>query len=321
MFGLLVKKYASESWLLWLACASMLLVFPWVRIWIISQFELSGFGPLIEQFRAFEKFSPVPLEQFLTYEGVIGLNFDEPILILCILVWSISRGTDVVSGEIGRGTMEMLLAQPAGRRQIMLAHGTVSLLGLAALVLITYLGLWLGIQTNSTLVTQPARIELPGLPWEITNPFGMPTNRMVPLRELVSPDLFLPPTLNLLAFGFFVWALAVLMSSWDQYRWRSIGLVLGVYVFQLMVFVMAKSLRSLNWMKGLTFLGAYQPDWMVQFGKSHPNQRWSIWVMRGEGSTGHWGPMGYVILLMGLGAVLYLVALRIFQRRDIPAPL
>ena len=111
MFRILLKKYLSESILLWTALALVLFFFPWVRIWTVSQFELTGFAPLIEQFKAFEKFAPVPLEQFLTYHGIIGITFDEPVVLLCLLTWSVARGTDVVSGELGRGTMEMLLAQ------------------------------------------------------------------------------------------------------------------------------------------------------------------------------------------------------------------
>ena len=91
MFRILLKKYYQESIWLWLALALVLFFFPWVRIWTVSQFELTGFAPLIEQFKAFEKFSPVPLEQFLTYHGIIGITYDEPVVLLCVLTWCISR--------------------------------------------------------------------------------------------------------------------------------------------------------------------------------------------------------------------------------------
>ena len=48
MFRILLKKYMIESLLLFGALAIVLFFFPWVRIWTISQFELSGFAPLIE---------------------------------------------------------------------------------------------------------------------------------------------------------------------------------------------------------------------------------------------------------------------------------
>src|SRR5690242_9388332 len=115
MFRLLIKKAFLESWLLLAACSLMLLVFCWVRVWIVTRFELQRFQGFLDQLRQFEQFMPVPLEQVLTYPGSLALTFDEPVLLLCILVWSISRGSDVVSGELGRGTLEMLLAQPVSR--------------------------------------------------------------------------------------------------------------------------------------------------------------------------------------------------------------
>jgi hypothetical protein len=71
MMRLLLKKYVNESIWLWLACGLMLYLFCWARVWIVCQFDLQQFQPFLEQFRSFEKFSPVPLEQLLTYTGSI----------------------------------------------------------------------------------------------------------------------------------------------------------------------------------------------------------------------------------------------------------
>ncbi len=321
MFRLLLKKYLHDAALLWIASAVMLLIFPWVRIWTISQFELSGFAPLMDQIRAFEKFSPVPLEQFLTYEGVIALTYDEPILILCVLVWSISRGTDVVSGELGRGTMEMLLAQPVSRLQVFWAHAMVSIAGLCSLVAVAHLGLCLGLATNSVAITiEPPRVQIPGLPFSLRNPFGGPGEKvMQPLTELVSYDLYWIPSLHLLGLGLAVLGLSVLMSSFDQYRWRSIGLVLGVYVLQLLLYILAKSTPRLGSLKGFSFLAAYQPDWSVQMIKRDASAAYALTYLDGE----RWGvgPLGFALLLISMGAVLHVVACWLFLKRDLPAPL
>ena len=47
VFRILLKKYFDESLALGIALALVLFVFPWVRIWTVSQFELTGFAPLI----------------------------------------------------------------------------------------------------------------------------------------------------------------------------------------------------------------------------------------------------------------------------------
>jgi len=330
MFRLLIVKCINEAILLWSACALVLFFFPWVRIWTVSQFELSGFAPLLKQFRAFEKFSPVPLEQFLTYHGIIGFTFDEPVLILCVLVWSISRGSDVVSGELGRGTMEMMLAQPISRGQVFGAHAVVTISGLMLLCLLVYAGIYLGIQTNSTPVSSSIGFKIPILNWEIGSPIAQSSPNFVPLSKLVSPSIYLVPTMNLFGLGFLMLGLSSMVSAIDQYRWRTIGIVIGVYVLQLLLFVLAKSTPKLGFLKPFSFLAAYQPDWIVQTVHRDPSSAWAWTVPTSKvsetlASTAPWwtdrvGPVSYVAMLLLLGCIFYCIGYLRFRVRDLPAP-
>jgi ABC-2 type transport system permease protein len=326
MFRILLRKYLNESLLLWCSCALVLFFFPWVRIWTVSQFELSGFESILKQFKAFEKFSPVPLEQFLTYHGIIGFTFDEPVLILCVLVWCIARGSDVVSGELGRGTMEMLLAQPISRGQVFTAHATVTILGLALLCVLVYCGLYLGIHTNSTSVRDAIGFRVPILNFDIGRLLPPTKSRLVPLSELVSPTVYILPTLNLFGLGFMVLGLSVAVSCFDMYRWRTIGIVIGVYVLQLLLFILSKSTPKMGVLKPFSFLAAYQPDWIVQRVHRNPESAWSWTVTASSDATGmarvieSVGPLSYVTLLMAMGTIIYLIGYARFVRRDLPAP-
>ncbi len=320
MFRILVKKYAGESWLLLVCSATILLMFTWVRIWTVAQFELTGFAPVLEQMKMFEKFSPVPLEQFLTHVGVIGLSFAEPILLLCILTWSISRGSDVISGEMNRGTMEMLLAQPVPRHRIVLAHALVSVVGLAILCGASLLGIVGGIYTNSTLIAEyPEAITIMNV--EVT-PFWLePTKRMIPLSEIVDVQYYLAPTLNLFALGFFVLALSVLVGAFDQYRWRTIGIVVGIYILQALLFILGKSTPQTSFLIPFSFLAAYQPDWMVQAVSTLDISPLAIVIESDNGIGYQFGPLGFSLVLIALGLLAYGVAIVNFVRRDIPAPI
>jgi ABC-2 type transport system permease protein len=319
MFRILVKKCVNEALLLWGACALVLFFFPWVRIWTVSQFELSGFAPLLKQFRAFEKFSPVPLEQFLTYHGMIGFTFDEPVLILCILVWSISRGSDVVSGELGRGTMEMMLAQPLSRGQVYAAHALVTIVGLMLLCTLVYCGIYLGIHTNSTPVGSSSGFKIPFLNLELGNTLSKATTTMMPLSQLVSPSVYIVPTMNLFGLGLLVLGLSSMISAIDQYRWRTIGVVIGIYVLQLLLFILAKSTPKLAFLKPFSFLAGYQPDWIVQKVFREPSNAWAFRV-DGEHWTDQVGPLTYVAMMVGAGLLFYLIGYVRFRTRDLPAP-
>lgn len=320
MFRILLGKYRQESLALGIPLALILFVFPWIRIWTISQFELSGFGPLIDQFRVVEKFSPVPLEQFLTYQGIIGLTFDEPVLLLCMLAWSISRGSDVVSGELGRGTMEMLLAQPVRRWQLLGAHAIVSIGGLVVLSLLVFGGTAMGIWTNATPMRESQGFTVPWVQWSMKFPWASEQVNWIPLSNLVDPMLYMVPTLNLFALGFAVLGLSVAVSSFDQYRWRSVGVVIGIYVLQLLLFILSKSTPRMAFLKPWTFLAAYQPDWIVRMTNNHPEVK-GYFMMPTPTSWDDWiGPLGYVGILIALGIAAYAVAFWRFQTRDLPAP-
>lgn len=322
MFHALIKKYWSESWLLWSACAFILPLFCWMRIWIVAQFELSRLEPLLEQLKPFEKFSPVPVSQFLTYAGSIAMTFDEPVVILCVLVWAIARGSDVVSGEIHRGTMEMLLAQPITRRGIMLAHALVSMIGMALLCILVWVGIYLGIETLSIRETPPApSLQLSWLPLEI--PLGTTASEpiWVSLKDRVDGNLYLPPTLNLFGFAYFVFGLSVLFSAMDKYRWRTIGIVISIYVLQFMLYLLGKSTPSTSWALNLTFFSAYRPDDIVRVSVEQPAVAWAWLHWDKAGEYVGLGPLGYSALLIACGAVFHLLGVFYFHRRDLPAPL
>ncbi len=318
---LLFKKYVHESMLLWLACGLMLVLFCWVRVWIVCQFELQQFESLLEQLRPFEKFSPVPLSQLLTYAGSLAMTFDEPVLILCILVWSIARGSDVVSGEINRGTMEMLLAQPISRIRIMVAHMTICVVGLSGLCGCVYLGLYLGIHTNVVKETVSPTVKIPVLvlPVEIPIQVGRPETRWVALSDRVDSQVLVAPTLNLFGFGFLVLGYSVLCSACDKFRWRTIGIVVASYVIQFLLYLLSKAAEATQFCAYMTFFSCYQPDAMVQMLQDRPGGTMDFFAADSPLPVGL-GPLGTTCVLLGIGLAMFVTALFVFQRRDLPAP-
>lgn len=302
----------------------MLLVFCWSRIWIVAQFDLDQFKPLLRQFKAFERFSPVPLEQFLTYAGSIAMQYNEPVLILCVVVWAISRGSDVVSGELGRGTMEMLLAQPISRTRLLLCHGGVSTVGLGLLCVAVFLGTHFGIATNSVTETiQPTiQIKVPFLPAQIPLPTGEAEEIDVSLADRVDSGLFVAPTMNLFGFGFFLLGLSSMVSCWDRYRWRTIGIVLSTYVVQFLVFVLSRSTETTGWCGYLTFFSLYQPDAIVQLVRNEPSSTFAILNQFDVPGWPHvLAPFGMSCVFVLMGLVCYFFGWIGFRRRDLPAPL
>ncbi len=324
MTRLLIKKYVNESCWLWLACGLLIFVFSWARVWIVCQFDLEQFGPLLKQFKPFERFSPVPLEQFLTFAGSIAMTFQEPVMVLGVFFWSLSRGSDVISGELGRGTLEILLSRPISRTRLLATHACLSTLGLFLLCLLAWSGIAVGIHTNSIQesVRPTAELQLPWGPVSVPIPLAPAEQVRTPLADRVSPALYGAPSANLFGFGFVLLAFSSMCSCIDRYRWRTIGVVLAAYVVQLLLFLLSKATEAASIVGYASFLSLYQPDGMVQVVRNRPDG-WSE-ILSAAAIPG-WqyqlGPAGMNLALVSIGILCYLCGWWQLCRRDLPAPL
>ncbi|QDV70641.1 ABC-2 family transporter protein [Rosistilla carotiformis] len=321
MTRVLIRKYVGEAILLWLACALALVSFNVLRVWLVSQMEMDRFKAIIEQFREYERFSPIPFDQLFSYVGRIGMTFDEPIVVLCIVVWVIARGSDVVSGELGRGTLEMLLAQPVTRSQVMRAHGTVAVLGLAGLSLCVWLGIWIGIMLFSVKQIPPApTFYIPLIGLHLPLPTGPAEPIFTPMRQFVSAEVFGVGVLNLFAFGFALLGISTWLSSIDRYRWRSVGVTIGFYVVNVILMIASQATERLDWLKYLTYFTCYMPQEIIQH-RVNPEtgSPWQI-LLTGPDGTQIPGPFAATLFLFAIGTAGYCLALRRFNQRDLPAP-
>lgn len=317
---ILVKKYIGQSALLWSALAMALFAFAWVRLWVVGQLDTSQFTAFLDMIKDWEKYFPVELTALATYSGKVAMTFDEPIVILCTVIWAVARGSDVVSGELSRGTLEMLLSQPISRAKLMLSHALVSIVGLGLLCFALWAGLAVGIQLSTVKETQPTpKIRIPIVNLDVPISSGDPVVDIVPMRELVDVTWFASPIFHLFAFGFFVLALSTFFSSWDRYRWRTIGAVMTVYILELVLFGLGKAAESMSWLQGLSFFSCYKPQMMTALvregGVAAP------WSLSEVVPNATFPPLVYPLILIGSGVLLYGIAIWRFRTRDLPAPL
>lgn len=268
------SKTLREARLLLLALMALLFGFQWLFVWVTSQIKLGAIEEFMRSMpESFQSLSGVPVRDVATVAGRIALAYVDPVVLLASAVWGIARGSDAISGEINRGTMEMLLAQPVRRIEVLGTQVAVTVGGAVLLALSAFLGTTVGLAT-------------------------------VTLEEQVAPRLFVPAAINLFALTFFLAGTATMVSSFDQYRWRTVGLMGGFYVYGLVLEVLGKMVERLNWLRYFTFLAAFEPQPMI----SHPEQAWTL-SLYNDG------------VLLGLGLLAFLVASVVFCRRDLPAPL
>ena len=226
-------KTINDAWVLTAAAGALLFLFSGLYVFMGSQFEDENLATLLEMLPPFvSKITPIPFNEMVKPLGRIAGLLVDPTLFLTCGLWAIARGSDAVSGELNRGTMEILLAQPVPRYQIMLVQAVVTTLSAMVLVGIVFVGVSLGV-------------------W------------MVGFKEPVSMWHFARGLVNLFSLIFCLAAVTTLLSSVDRYRWRTLALGGGFMVTQLIIKVLSRLRDDFGFLRYTTIYGAYEPWWVI----------------------------------------------------------
>jgi len=276
------KSIREGRWLL-LGCSALMFAYAWVNVWLLPQIKAYQMRKILLSVPEFvQKLFPLPVEVMISSTGRLAACFELPLMQISIAAWAIARGSDAISGEIGRGTMELLLAQPVRRLHLLTTHAVVTILGSAVCCICAWLGIGLGTVT-------------------------------VELDEKVDTLMVIPSAVNLFALGVFIAGATTLFSSLDRYRSRTIGIVVSVLIVESILKLISRYAEDFAWLKYLSMFTAFEPQvvsyhfWPSMAGQVNINP----WLLSAQ----------YNGLLIGLGLAGYAAAAAIFCHRDLPAPL
>lgn len=285
MNAALWKKTIRECRWLLLGSAAFMFVVHWLRVWIASFFSVSSLEGIFSFMpQVVETMLPVTYNQMATAAGRIAIAYDDPIVLLLVTVWAVSRGSDAISGELNRGTMEMLLAQPVTRLGVLGSQAAVTLAGAALLAMMALLGTTVGLAT-------------------------------ITLDNPISARVFVPAALNLFAITVFLAGLSTMVSAFSNYRARTVGIVGGFYAVSMVLKIVGRMAPGWEWLTYCSFFTPFEPQLLV----AKTERAWSLWTR--VGGVVEMGALGYDSILIGLGLVFYLVGAVVFCHRDLPAPL
>ncbi|MCR4411852.1 MAG: ABC transporter permease [Thermoguttaceae bacterium] len=237
MNRMLWRKAIGDAWLQLVVSAAILVLFGWLFVWLMSQFRTGAVASFLQLLPDFAgRMLGVPLADLATPTGRLSILYVHVVPLLVLIGWAVGRGSAVVSGEISRGTMDLLLSLPVRRVSVLVSSGVVAAAGTAVLSLSVWLGHGLGLAT-------------------------------VALEEPVSLVRFLPGALNLAAMTFCLTAITTFLSSCDRDRWRTILLAGGVFTISMVLKFVARLWPAGEWLKYLTFLTAYEPQQLILAGR------------------------------------------------------
>ena len=274
----LFVRSLRDGWLMLVSCSLLTAAFVCLRVWIASRIKFDAFVKLFsEGLKFISNMLPVSIEDLASPLGRVGFSFEELPVVILMGLWTVARGTDCLAGRVGSGTMEMLLAQPLRRVTLVLSHTAVTLLGAAIIAIAAWCGVGLGLR----------------------------------ISEFDSPPTwsqFVPAAVNYFGLGVFMTGAATLVSALARTRSQAVGIVIGIYVVELTLMIIARLSPDLKWLEWLTILSAYEPTVLTLGIVREPASTWPMFWQ-------------YNACLAGLGALALGSAAAIFCHRDVPAPL
>jgi ABC-2 type transport system permease protein len=187
---------------------------------------------------------------------------------------------------------------------------------------LTFAGTVVGIQT--TTVTEdapPPKLKVPWLGIEVPLSLAKPTKIKVPMRDKVNAEDIVPGAVNLFCLGCALAGFSTLVSSFDRYRWRTIGIVVTCYVIHLVLKILGLAIDDVGWMQSLSLFTAYEPQKFISIAVNQPAQTWALALYDSQQRFIELGPLGYNLILLAVAVVSYLGAGVVFHKRDLPAPL
>ena len=237
---------------------------------------------------------------------VLSIGYMHPLMLIVLCVWGIGRAASALSGEIDRGTSELLLAQPIRRADVVIAQFVVDLIVIPIIALSMWAGTTLGFFLVGKFVVRPEDLErlFGTLPFEI---------KVRP--ELLETNLwaFGPGLANVVALVFAVSGITIALSAGGRFRFRVMGWAVLIILVQFIANLVGQLWDAVTWMRPLTIFYYYQPQNIILA------QSWTIDLFAGLHDPAWRVP--FVGVLLGVGLLGYFAALVTFTRRDLPAPL
>src|SRR5262249_20648956 len=222
---------------------------------------------------------------------MVTMGYVHPLMLTVFGIWAIGRSAGAITGEIDRGTMELLLAQPLARYRVILSHLSLDLLTVPLLCLSLWAGNWVGIH----LVGLKEANASESAPLIDTAMFG--------------PALWLVGALIFAVGGYTMW-----LSAQGRVRRAGMAWAVLITLVQFLVHVVGQLWDAVAFLRPFTVFYYYQPqqvilkgEWVVDLAKVwHLDQPLAV---------------NGLIVLLTVGAAGYALALWTFCRRDLPAPL
>ena len=72
--------------------------------------------------------------------GLILIGYNDPFVLILFMLYAVGVPTGLLTGEVQRGTMELILSRPTTKTQVYICAGVITIVGMFGLSLVMFLG-------------------------------------------------------------------------------------------------------------------------------------------------------------------------------------
>ncbi|MBX7105800.1 MAG: ABC transporter permease [Gemmataceae bacterium] len=261
---------------------------------VIEDQIFSGPGKIVQTLAGGENM------RFERAADMLSIGYVHPLVVLILCLWAVGRAALALTGELDRGTLELLLAQPIPRGRVVLAHVLVDLVALPMIATALWLGTWVGCRLIGPFEVnlEEAQKVMAGLPFQV---------KVDPQLLVVDPSAFARLIVPITALMTAVSGVTLAISAGGRFRGRVLGTAVVLFLVMFLINTIGQLWDVLTPLRPYTVFYYYQPQ------KIALANNWMVMSPLGEVP----GPA----VLFTVGLIGYLVAWWRFRTRDIPAPL
>jgi ABC-2 type transport system permease protein len=169
----------------------------------------------------------------------LSVGYVHPLLLTMLGVWAVGRAAGAVAGELDKGTMELLLAQPLARWRVIGSHFVVDCLTIPFLCGCLWAGTALGAYVFDLV--------------EMTKMDKKP----------IEPLQFGLAQVNVAALLFAISGYTMALSSAGRFRARVLGIAVVLTLLQFLINLLGQTWQDIEFLRPWTVFYYYQPQGLI----------------------------------------------------------
>ncbi len=138
----LLRFWARQTFPMWFGMALVIFLFQIAVCTIVHD------DKQVEAFLLFLNFLPPFIKSMLGGEtlqagniaGLIAIGYNHPLVMILYMLYAVGVPTNLLAGEVSRGTMELILSRQTTKTQVYTCAGLITVIGMFAMVLVMFLG-------------------------------------------------------------------------------------------------------------------------------------------------------------------------------------